>query len=56
MVYLWQVVHRRLAARNILLDNLYEPKITGFGPEPENKETEDDTESVSLTGQQVDTV
>ncbi|OPL33423.1 hypothetical protein AM593_09985, partial [Mytilus galloprovincialis] len=29
------VVHRRLAARNILLDHLFEPKITGFGPEPE---------------------
>ncbi|VDI37212.1 Hypothetical predicted protein [Mytilus galloprovincialis] len=30
-----KVVHRRLAARNILLDHLFEPKITGFGPEPE---------------------
>ncbi|XP_071153798.1 fibroblast growth factor receptor 2-like [Mytilus edulis] len=30
-----KVVHRRLAARNILLDHLLEPKITGFGPEPD---------------------
>ncbi|VDI69608.1 fibroblast growth factor receptor 3 [Mytilus galloprovincialis] len=30
-----KVVHRRLAARNILLDHLLEPKITRFGPEPD---------------------
>jgi len=53
---LQQVVHRRLAARNILLDNRYEPKITGFGPEPDNKDKEDETESVSFTGQQVHTI
>ncbi|CAG2213724.1 unnamed protein product [Mytilus edulis] len=30
-----KVVHRRLAARNVLLDHLFEPQITGFGPEPD---------------------
>ncbi|VDI68006.1 Hypothetical predicted protein [Mytilus galloprovincialis] len=36
-----KVVHRRLAARNVLLNKLLEPKITGFGPDPEaNKDEE----------------
>ncbi|CAG2209266.1 CD332 [Mytilus edulis] len=37
-----QVVHRRLAARNILLNDMYEPKITGFGPDPSSAEGDDD--------------
>ncbi|XP_052223457.1 uncharacterized protein LOC127839217 isoform X2 [Dreissena polymorpha] len=32
------VVHRRLAARNVLLNFLYEVKITGFGPQPAHNE------------------
>ncbi|XP_063408823.1 uncharacterized protein LOC134692303 [Mytilus trossulus] len=36
-----QVVHRRLAARNILLNDMYEPKITGFGPDPSSDEGDD---------------
>ncbi|CAG2221016.1 Vascular endothelial growth factor receptor 1 [Mytilus edulis] len=37
-----KVVHRRLAARNVLLNKLLEPKITGFGPDPEaNKDEEE---------------
>ena len=35
--YVWpsfQIVHRRLAARNILLTFLNEIKIAGFGPQP----------------------
>ncbi|XP_063410738.1 uncharacterized protein LOC134693760 [Mytilus trossulus] len=36
-----QVVHRRLAARNILLNSILEPKITGFGPDPSYDEGED---------------
>ncbi|XP_076092876.1 uncharacterized protein LOC143064140 [Mytilus galloprovincialis] len=35
-----QVVHRRLAARNVLLNDQYIPKITGFGPDPEAIKTE----------------
>ncbi|XP_063420571.1 fibroblast growth factor receptor-like [Mytilus trossulus] len=35
-----QVVHRRLAARNVLLNDQYVPKITGFGPDPEAIQTE----------------
>jgi len=33
----FQIVHRRLAARNILLNHLFEAKVTGFGPEPEEQ-------------------
>ena len=33
----FQIVHRRLAARNILLNHLFEAKVAGFGPEPEEK-------------------
>ena len=33
----FQIVHRRLAARNILLNHLFEAKVAGFGPEPENQ-------------------
>ncbi|XP_076087536.1 uncharacterized protein LOC143057950 [Mytilus galloprovincialis] len=38
-----QVVHRRLAARNILLNSILEPKITGFGPDPSYDEGEDNS-------------
>ncbi|XP_071158565.1 uncharacterized protein [Mytilus edulis] len=37
------IVHRRLAARNILLNFLLEPKITGFGPDPDADKDNDDT-------------
>ena len=33
----FQIVHRRLAARNILLNHLFEAKVAGFGPEPEEQ-------------------
>ncbi|CAG2200187.1 unnamed protein product [Mytilus edulis] len=36
------IVHRRLAARNILLNFLLEPKITGFGPDPDADKDNDD--------------
>ncbi|CAC5405344.1 MATK [Mytilus coruscus] len=36
-----KVVHRRLAARNILLNGMYEPKITGFGPDHISDEGDD---------------
>ncbi|XP_052682288.1 uncharacterized protein LOC128162907 [Crassostrea angulata] len=43
------VVHRRLAARNILLTFLLETKITGFGPEPrENDGSDTKTERVPI--------
>jgi len=38
-------VHRRLAARNILLTFMNEVKIAGFGPQPENEEIGDDAEA-----------
>ncbi|XP_052094611.1 proto-oncogene tyrosine-protein kinase receptor Ret-like isoform X1 [Mytilus californianus] len=40
-----QVVHRRLAARNVLLNDQYAPKITGFGPDPEANQTGDTKKS-----------
>ena len=42
----FQIVHKRLAARNILLDSLLEPKITGFGPDPASVE---DNDSISVS-------
>ena len=42
----FQIVHKRLAARNILLDFLLEPKITGFGPDPASVQ---DNESTSVS-------
>lgn len=43
------VVHRRLAARNILLTFLLETKISGFGPEPrENDDGDPKTERVPI--------
>ncbi|XP_071156378.1 uncharacterized protein [Mytilus edulis] len=36
-----KVVHRRLAARNVLLNDLHEPKLTGFGPDPDANQDED---------------
>lgn len=43
------VVHRRLAARNILLTFLLETKITGFGPDPrENDDGDPKTERVPI--------
>ena len=39
----FQIVHKRLAARNILLDFLLEPKITGFGPDPASVKDNDST-------------
>ena len=39
----FQIVHKRLAARNILLNFLLEPKITGFGPDPASVEDNDST-------------
>ncbi|XP_053373176.1 fibroblast growth factor receptor-like isoform X2 [Mercenaria mercenaria] len=43
MDYLAQrkIVHRRLAARNILLDSDLAPKITGFGPQPNENDNAD---------------
>lgn len=38
-------MHRRLAARNILLTFMNEVKIAGFGPQPENEEIGDDAEA-----------
>jgi len=38
-------VHRRLAARNVLINSFNEVKIAGFGPQPENEETGDDAEA-----------
>jgi len=38
-------VHRRLAARNILLNFMNEVKISGFGPQPEHEEAEGDEET-----------
>ena len=41
-----QIVHRRLAARNILLTFLNDAKIAGFGPQPVNGTNDDgDVES-----------
>ncbi|XP_061168936.1 uncharacterized protein LOC133178201 [Saccostrea echinata] len=38
-----KIVHRRLAARNVLLSEELEPQIYGFGPEPQQQQsTEDD--------------
>ena len=37
----FQIVHRRLAARNILLTFLNEVKIAGFGPQPVGEGEED---------------
>ena len=43
--YFIKIVHRRLAARNILLTFLNEIKIAGFGPQPASGSEEDgDTE------------
>ncbi|XP_052809614.1 uncharacterized protein LOC128238075 [Mya arenaria] len=39
------VTHRRLAARNILLNFLIEVKIAGFGPQPEGEEDGGDAET-----------
>lgn len=36
-----KIVHKKLAARNILLTDELEPKICGFGPEPNQKENND---------------
>ncbi|XP_061173427.1 uncharacterized protein LOC133182595 [Saccostrea echinata] len=36
-----QIVHKKLAARNVLLTDELEPKIYGFGPEPLQKEDND---------------
>lgn len=35
------MVHKKLAARNILLTDELEPKICGYGPEPNQKENND---------------
>lgn len=37
----FQIVHKKLAARNVLLTDELEPKICGFGPEPNQKENND---------------
>lgn len=45
--YCIQLLHRRLAARNVLLNVELEPKISGFGPEPpqpQNNERDGDAE------------
>ncbi|XP_052095770.1 uncharacterized protein LOC127731037 isoform X1 [Mytilus californianus] len=43
------IVHRRLAARNILLNFLLEPKITGFGPDPDaDKDNDDSSERIPV--------
>ncbi|KAK3603161.1 hypothetical protein CHS0354_042994 [Potamilus streckersoni] len=39
------IVHRRLAARNILLNFLNEVKITGFGPQPTESTDDGDVET-----------
>ena len=36
-----QIIHRRLAARNILLTFLKEVKIAGFGPQPADGNDDD---------------
>eukprot|EP00105_Crassostrea_gigas_P033200 XP_011456474.1 PREDICTED: uncharacterized protein LOC105348641 [Crassostrea gigas] len=36
-----KIVHKKLAARNILLTDELEPKICGYGPEPNQKENND---------------
>lgn len=45
--YCISLLHKRLAARNVLLNAELEPKISGFGPEPpqpQNNERDGDTE------------
>ena len=37
-----QIVHKRLATRNILLTSRLVPKVAGFGPTPEEGENEVD--------------
>jgi hypothetical protein len=39
--YLFKIVHRRLAAQNILLNSQNEVKIYGFGPQSLEEEAED---------------
>jgi hypothetical protein len=34
-----QILHKRLAARNVLLTEELEPKIYGFGPEPPKQQS-----------------
>ncbi|WAQ95012.1 FGFR2-like protein, partial [Mya arenaria] len=44
-----RIVHRRLAARNILLTFLNEVKITGFGPQPvHGEDTNDQEENIPI--------
>ncbi|XP_056008078.1 uncharacterized protein LOC125667473 isoform X3 [Ostrea edulis] len=42
------VVHRRLAARNVLLTFLLETKITGFGPEPRENDGDAQAERIPI--------